>query len=226
MAYVLSRTMSLESMRSYVVQVIAGLNAVSELAPLAAPWRGEKDALGKQREARDADLDLEVETSARVRVCDAEWDLAVGQLSKTALYLAGGNAKKEPYAQLFGGMKAQKMRSLGPAKASVVAAALVAKCSAMTSPEMLAAAQEIAQKTEALAAAENADAAAEAKVLTHGVERAKTLRRWEGLIAETEVAILTRYPGRDDLVRAILDPTPERRSSKQDEASNDTTEAA
>jgi len=214
MSYKLNTSVSLESLRSYAVQVIAGLKATGGLEESLASWSAQKEAILRARDARDADLDREAETSARVRVSDAEWDSTVGSLSQVAQFLAGGDAKKPPYTELFGTVKAHQLKRFGPAKAPSAAAGLVAKAQSSAHPQLVEAGRELAAKTEALAVAEKADADAEVRVLTHTIEKAKLVRSMETLVAETEAKLLARWPGRDDLVRAILDPTPEKQQPR------------
>jgi hypothetical protein len=154
-------------------------------------------------------------TTARIRICDAAWDESVGALLKKALFLAGDDSKAAPCAQLFGTAKAKDLRRLGPAKATVAAGMLLTKMETLGNPELSAPEQDLAAKTEALRSAEQADA--ELKIASHGIERTRMLRQVETLIAETEAKILTLHPGRDDLVRAILNPNQDRSRARRSE---------
>lgn len=217
MSYRLTRSWSFESLRTYVVQVIAGLRA-AKLEDLAAPWVEKKAAVRTARDAREDARDREAETTAVVRVADSEWDNTVLLLSGTAYLASGKDAQQPPYSELFGTVKAAEMRELGPAKASVAGKKLATKTLALADSQLSALGQEIAAKTEALGTAESADEAAEIALLAHDVARLQLVQAIEKLGAETEAQILSRHPGRKDLVRAILDPSPEKRGSKEEPA--------
>ncbi len=221
MAYRLGKSMAIEGLREYTVGVIAGLKAVKGLETLAAPWQTVKVNIVKARDARDDARDAEKETTARVRVTDAQWDRVVGELSGLAFLVSGKSDKAEPYVQLFGTVKAAQLRSFGPAKASSAGRQLVEKLKAINHPQLAALAKELDKLTQALGDAEEADAAAELAVLTHEIERVKLVRRLETLIAETEAAILAKFPGQGDLVRAILDTYTERPEKKTEAESTD-----
>ena len=214
MAYKLRKTVGLEAMREYAVGVIAGLKAVKGLEPLAAQWQTAKANIVKARDARDEARDAERETTACVRVADAQWDHSVGQLSGLAYLISGKSEKGEPYAQLFGTVKAAQLRNLGASKTTAAGTLLVEKLAAIGHAQLNAPAKELDKLTKALAAAEEADAAAEIAALTHEIERVKLVRKLETLIAETEAKILAKFPGQDDLVRAILTTVEERQAKK------------
>jgi hypothetical protein len=216
MAYKLMRTTALEGLREYTVGVIAGLKAVKGLESLAAPWQTAKANIVKARDARDDARDAECETTAHVRVADAQWDRAVVELSGLTFLVSGKDAKAEPYAQLFGTLKAEKLKKLGPAKATAAGAELVEKLGAIRHPQLGASAKELDKLTKQLAAAEEADAAAELAALTHEIERVKLLRRLEVLIAETEARILAKFPGDEGLVRAILSTVDMRKGGRSE----------
>jgi hypothetical protein len=217
MAYTLPRTMAFPAVRAFIVRVIAALEAAG-FTDLGALWRTMKEKVSTSIASQAADEERESMTTAKVRVCDANWDQSVAELAKKALYLAGGNAKAAPYAPLFGIVKAGELQRLGPAKATVAAGTLLARIATLGNAELSAAAQDFATKTEALSVAEKDDAEAELKLASHAIERTKMIQELETLLAETEAKILTLNPGRADLVRAILNPKDERRSKRKTES--------
>lgn len=233
MSLALSNTSSLERLRLYVVGVIAGLLALQRLRALEVPgmeplegpwietflgkWRGEKAQIAGAITARDADRDRDEETSATVRVFDVQWDATVRRLSGLAFLVSGKKEEAEPYALLFGGVKARDLTSLGPAKAGVAGLELVAKVNAWGGAELTPLAAALDKQTKALVAADEEDAVAEAQAATHEVERVKTLRRLERLRDETEAQLLVKFPGRKDLVKSVLAFEADRRAKKQDE---------
>lgn len=230
MSYSIPNTWSLEKIRAYVVKVTGALVALNELGKLklegmeplcgswlpqlVEQWRKEQAAVVKARDARDAARDLVVERNAVVAVYDMQWDATVGQMSSLAFLLAKSRANQDPYKTLFGSVKATALQKLGPAKATVAARRLVEKVRALLDKELLPLADTLERQSELLAAASESDVQAETALLGHAVSRVKLIRHLEMVIATTEVELLTRFPGRSDLVRAVLDPVTEKRRTK------------
>jgi len=207
MSYSLPEAITFEGMIDYATGVAAGLKAVPEIAPLAADWAAARQARRAERDARDDARALAVEATAVVRVRDAAWDDAVKKLSGEAFLAAGKDAGRSPYAPLFGTIKATDATRLGPAKASSFGATLLAKANELATPSLAGAVQALTKENAALGEAGAARAAARDGASVHEVKRQKAREALELLIATTEVGILTAFPGRRDLVRAILAPT-------------------
>ncbi|MBI2571008.1 MAG: hypothetical protein HYV63_28720 [Candidatus Schekmanbacteria bacterium] len=93
---------------------------------------------------------------------------------------------------------------LGAAKATVVAGKLLARGRELAHPDLAAHLAAVEEASAALAAAMEARTLAEEKSLLHDIRRRKILAEVHALIADSEVQILTRFPGRRDLVRATL----------------------
>lgn len=220
MAYSLPESISYEGLIDYVTGVSAGLKAVPELAPLAASWDQRKLALRADRDARDDSRGKVIECSKVVEVRDAVWDKAVTDLSGRAFMAAAKDASKAPYAPLFGAVPAATATRLGPAKATVYGTGLVAKGAALAHPELGAPIQAVADANGPLADASTARVAATAQATTHEIKRIQARDGVELLIAETELGVLQKFVGRDDLVRAILAP-PRKSGSKRGAATED-----
>ncbi len=213
----LPKSWSLEAQREYVVGVVAGLKAIDRAAPLVGPWeaakRERRDAMGRRDDARDK----AVETSARVALYDTEWDEAVRQLSSGAYEVAGKDAGAPPYAELFGSVKAVELTRLGPARATTAGANLVKLARATGNAKLVPLAAALETKTQALETAWKADVTAEGEALVQEVERTRLLRQLQQLVAETEADVLKLFPGRKDLVRALLGWDTGGRGAEKDE---------
>jgi hypothetical protein len=214
MSYALNKTLSFAALRSYVVQVLSSLEA-ADFTELAAEWQVQKEQVASTMASHAADQERDAVTSARVRFCNVAWGQSVRELSKKALFLAGGNSKSQPFAALFGTVKAKELQSLGSAKAITAADALLSRVAALDLPGLTAEAQELATKTEALSIAREADVEAGNRLASHAIERTQMLEQVETLIAKTEARILALHPGRNDLVRAILSPNQGRRAARK-----------
>lgn len=230
MAYSIPKTWSLEKLRTYTVKVIAALVALKALGKikvegmealqgdwlqaLIEKWRAERATVIATRDARDEARDLVVEKNAVVNVFDMQWDATVGQLSSLSFMLAGSKANKDPYKTLFGTIKAKSLQALGPAKATVAADRLVEKINAMGDAKLLPLANVLDFQSRLLGAASEEDVAAETALLSHSIARMKLIRRLEMTVATTEVELLSRFPGRDDIVRAVLGTAAPKRTKK------------
>lgn len=233
MAYVAPKNWALESLRAYLVRVIAALVALKALERMSIPgmealagdWipkltervRAFLGEVDRERAERDAARDHEIETSAVVRLLDAAWDSTLTQLSGYSFMLANKSEKAPPYVDVFGKVKARDLVSLGPAKATEAGRRIVERTRATGRQELVALANALDVQTTALREAEETDQVAETEALVFDVKRATRLRATERLIAEIEVELLTRFPGRRDLVRAVLDTRPEKRSKPRSE---------
>lgn len=206
MSYSLPEAITFEGMIDYATGVAAGLKAVPELAPLAADWTAARQARRAERDARDDARASVLEASAVVRVRDAAWDAAVKKLSGEAFLVAGKDAGQSPYAPLFGTIKATDATRLGPAKAASFGATLLAKAKELATPALGGTVQALAKENAALSDAAGVRATARDEASVHELKRQKAREALELLIATTEVGILTAFPGRRDLVRALLAP--------------------
>lgn len=196
---------SFETLLDYIVSVLAGLEALEE-PELAVPWQTLLTSVRQDRDARDLARQALITAQRKVAVRDAAWDTAVTDLSGRAFLAAGKKADRPPYALLFAGVTADDARRLGPAKATAVGTALLRKGQELQHPDLADSLQRLAHANERLAAAEAARTQARAEAAVHEVPRVRAVDAVEALTAQTEVGILTRYPGRDDLVRAALAP--------------------
>ena len=220
MAYSLPETISLEGMIDYITGVSAGLKAMPGLAPLAESWGQRKLALRADRDARDDARGTVIECSKVVEVRDTIWDKAVVDLSGRAFFAAGKDASKPPYAPLFGTVPAATATKLGPAKATIYGGSLVSKGTTLAHPDLGGAIQVVADANGPLADAGTARAVAKIAAATHEIKRIQIREELELLIAQTELGILQKFVGRDDLVKAILAP-PRKTGSRRGAAEDD-----
>jgi len=214
MSYRIPDSASLETLLDYVTDVIAGLEAVAELAVLAAPWRTLRADLRQDRDARDDARWTLRAAQRKTAVLDVQWDRALVDLSGRAFLAAGKKAGLEPYASLFGGISADEATRLGPHKAAALGTLVAEKAKAFANPELTAAVTALEAATPALeaAAAVRDDVALKAQL--HEITRLQRHLAVEKQIALSEVAVLTVFPGRSDLVRATLAPERTERAAK------------
>ena len=226
MSYAFPASASLDTLLDHVCAVIAALEAVPELAALAAPWHKLRDGLLKARQLRDETRWTLLGAQLKVAVRDVAWDAAVGDLSGHAFLAAGKSDEKEPYASLFGPLVAKELRNLGPARATAAAELILAKGAALAHPDLTKSLATLKTATAALAgAAADRDKALEASLLLD-IARAKQVTAVDALTATTEIGILTKFPGRRDVVRAVLAQAQPEAKSKAQEADAGTAPAA
>ncbi len=204
MSYAFPASASLDTLLDHVCGVIAVLEATPELAALAGPWHKLRDGLLKARQTRDETRWTLLGAQRKVAVRDVAWDAAVGDLSGRAFLAAGKTDKEEPYASLFGPLVAKELRNLGPARATAAAELILAKGAALAHPDLTKSLATLKTTTAALtSAAAERDKAQEAALLLD-IPRAKQVTAVDALTATTEIGILTKFPGRRDVVRAVL----------------------
>ncbi len=206
MSYAFAPEASLDSLIDHVSGVIAGLEATPSLAPLAAPWHKLRKDLLAARQTRDETRWKLLGAQRKVAVSSVEWGVVVGDLSGRALLAAGKNVRKDPYASLFTPLRAAVLRTLGPVRAIAAAAVIAAKGAALAHPELVKCLAALKTATEALSAVEADRSAAQQASLVLDIARSAQVTALDKLTATTELGILTKFPGRSDLVRAALAP--------------------
>jgi hypothetical protein len=214
MSYHIDTGSSLERLIEYSVGVEAGLEAHAELAAHGTTWRERRALLRGLRDARDEARYAWVRAASKLKVVDVDWDAIVTDLSGRAYLAAGKDAAADPYLTLFGTVKASDAVKLGPAKATAFGERLVTRATELGHADLGGTVERLKAQNVALTTNGQARDAAREAALLHDLRRRKAIDDLTTLVAETEVAILTAFPGRRDLVRAILAPTtPSRRSS-------------
>ncbi len=206
MSYTFSPDASLDALIDHVAGVIAVLEANPNLAALAAPWHKLRTDLLKTRQTRDETRWKLLGIQRKVAVATVEWGVAVGDLSGRALLAAGKNVRKDPYVSLFTPLRAAELRSLGPVRAVAAAGVIAAKGAALAHPELVKSLAALKTTTDALSAVEADRSAAQQAALVLDIARAAQVTAVDKLTATTEIGILTKFPGRGDLVRAALAP--------------------
>lgn len=218
-AYKMTQEGSLETYIDYASATIAGLEALPETAILAAPFHTLRDQLKAERDARDEDRWTLLGAQRKVAVLDAQWDHAVVDLSGRAWLAAGKKPGAEPYASLFGTVTAKQVTVLGAHKETVIGEKLVAKGHELGHPDLAESLGKLSHANETLHTAAQVRDAADTQALLHEITRRKLKTELERLVAHAEVGILTQFPGRDDLVRAMLAPDrPDRKPEAHAEA--------
>lgn len=216
MAHTFEDATSLETLIDHAVMVEAGLSVEDEgLEDLAPAWGALIVHLQGARATRDEKRHAWLRAIARVRARDNRWDRGVVRVSGKAFFAAEKKAQAEPYAPLFGSIKAKEAMSLGPAKAVVFGAALADKLDKLNHPALVGEAQAVRAANDALQAAAAARTQAHEEVMWQSVERTRLVAQVNLLLAQTEAAILTRFPGDDDRVKALLYPPRKRESAEE-----------
>lgn len=215
MSYKFKTTTSYGRLRRYAAQVIGGLEAREATRPSASAWREIQAGITQERTTREAADDVLLAASARARLEDAEWDEALLRTSSRTYELARKDASAEPYATLFGRVDAKRARAFGLAKATVVGQAVVKDGRRLDAPELGAVLDQLEVATRRLDEARALVEGAEDALFQPRMAKKKLVRQINDLIAVTEAAVLTAFPGRDDIVAAILLPWFERRSSRK-----------
>ncbi len=218
MSYAMPADASLDALIDHTTSVIAALQATDEFADLAPQWLDLRNVLLGHRLHRDELRWTLLGAQRKVDYRDALWDAAVVELSGRAFLAAGKSADARPYADLFGTLPARELKSLGPARAAAAAELILAKAAVLNSPELGASAAAVAKATEKLKAADVDRAAARKSVLVLDITRAEQVDALELAMAHTEVQILTKMPGRNDLVRALLAPARKESAAKAEAA--------
>lgn len=214
MSYKFGPAVSYGRLRHYCSQVVGGLEARPQTAALAGPFRMIRSEVESEREARERADDEVLGSSARLRVNDADWDQALQMLSARSFELAKKKADADPYAALFGRVDAKRARSFGAAKSQVVGVSVVKDGRRLEQAEAMATELDALEAaTAALSASKAAYDEADDKLFVHRQAKKKLVGRLNEAIAVAEAGILTAFPGRGDLVSAILTPWFERRTA-------------
>jgi len=206
MSYTLDPKSSIEALLDYVAGAAAAVQALPATAHLVEPFLVVRKDLQDARDKRDEARFAHKCASAVVRVHDALWDEAILTLSGEAFLAAGKDAKASPYAPLFGTMKASEAQELGPAKALVFGGSVVSKARELAHPRLEAATAALAKAGQDLQQAASARDTAREQAELHELRRSRLVYGVEIAVAHCEVEILQRFPGRRDLVRAMLAP--------------------
>lgn len=205
MSYSLPVTWSLESMRDYCWAVEAGLEADPALATLAPPWMAAEAKLDAERARRDGVRKRLVKASAVQRIADLRWDDFIKRLGTRAFSDAERDAKKPPYALLFGTLAPSHCRRLGAVKAGDLSDVLASKLRELGA-DYAPFEAELTQAAAALRAADQQRKLLQADDATHDLRRQALLDELETLVDATELGVLTARPGDGDSVRAVLSP--------------------
>lgn len=213
MAYTFKVNTGYPRIRRYCAQGIGGLEARPELAASVADWEAMKQRVRAEHQAREDVDDKVIKASAAARVADAGFDACLGDVSARAFELAGKDASAEPYVTLFGKITAQRAKRFGPAKAIDVGTRVV-RDGRRLAPEMGSLLDALEAATQRLDAAFKAFEAAEDELFAPRQAKKKLVRDLNLLVARTEAAVLTAFPGNEDLVVAILTPVFARKAPK------------
>lgn len=215
MSYKFGPGVSYGRLRHYCSQVVGGLEARPQTAALAGPFRVIRGEVESERAARERADDEVLGHSARLRVDDVDWDQALQALSARSFELAKKKADADPYAALFGRVDAKRARSFGAAKAQVVGVSVVKDGRRLEEADGMATELDVLESaTAVLTASKAAYDEADDKLFVHRQAKKKLVGRLNDAIAVAEAGILTAFPGRGDLVSAILTPWFERRTPK------------
>jgi hypothetical protein len=213
MAYKFRTSTSFGRARRYLSQCIGGVEARPQTAHLSPPLKALRDEFVAQRAARESVDDLVLVTTARLRVEDVDWDNALGQVSSKSYLLSNKDADSDPYATLFGKVDAKRARGFGAAKAVIVGETVV-RDGRRLDADLEAELNQLEVATNRLSEAKRLFDEADDALFVPRQSKKKLINKLNDLIAVTEAGILTAFPGRDDIVSAILTPWFARRYGK------------
>lgn len=217
MAYTYPDTWSLEAIIDYLWAVQAGLEAESSLAAQVAFWLAFEERVLAERVTRDGDRKGLIKSAAVQRRCDLGWDRTLMQAGTKSFSDAGRSAKKPPYSTLFSTIRPSAATRLGAVKATELGTTIVLKLRELKKPAYDELADELEAASGALEAADKARKGMKGKTETHDLRRRALIDDLETLADKTHIAILTAFPGDDDLVRTILSPWKDATAVNRDE---------
>ncbi len=214
MGYKLAETTSLEGLIEYGIGVQAALEASEGLEALSKPSQSAESKCEAARADRDAARKAVIKASAKVRVARRAWSQTLTGVSARSFELANKNARQEPHNTLFGSTTAAQAKKFGPQRAVAFGKDVLSVGKPFKLPaleERLAPFSAENQRLSGLAA-QHADA--EDASQSHEAVRVTLRTGLQDLIGKTEAAILSKFPGQTDLVRAILVPSRATRSPR------------
>jgi hypothetical protein len=197
-------TWSIEAATEYVWGVQAGLAADDKVEALVSAWDDMEAQLEAERTARNRARKAAIRASAVQRVADANWDSTLGGAGDWAFMASARNPKAPPYATVFDLVSPSVAKQFGAAKAVGFGSRVVSRLRTLQVPGAAEQANRVEQASAALstAAADRVRLSLEAQ--THDIRRRALLAALEDLVDQTEIAILTAYPGQRARVQAIL----------------------
>lgn len=213
-SYQVNESSSLERLIEIAQSLRARCVAVQASSEIIGEWEAMLATLRTRRDERDEVRTARITASAVVDVADARLDEEFSLLSGNAFLAAGRDAKKAPYANLFGTVSADEGRRLGVHKAKVYAAGLTTKLKELDHPQL----NSFVPRIERLAS-ELRNAAAERdeldqKLSTHEIRRQRLVTEVEALIAKTGMYLAGRFSEQPQVVAAVLNPYPGRRKKR------------
>lgn len=200
-------------LRSYCVQVEAGLSAIAELASRVDEWVALKQAVVDHRLLAETGNDALTRSRAVNRVKDTRWDAGYTEGAGIAYLLSGKKASNEPYATVFR-VPSRRATSLGHAKATEVGERAIAEARRVKNPMLDEWAARFETINAELAASGKAMEAAEDSLDDPRFGKRALVRRINQAIATTEAFILMQFPGQGALADALLVPSWVRRGGK------------
>ena len=217
MAYNLPDTWSLETIIDYLWAIQAGLEADPALADQAGAWLALEARLVAERTTRDAARKALVKAASAQRRKDLNWDKVIKRIGTRSFADAERNAKRPPYAILFGSIRPSDATRLGAIKARELGAGLALKMRELKQADYDGLATQLEAASAELDAADKTRKTRAAEAQTHDVRRRALIEEVEALIDKTQIAILTAYRGESDLVRTILSPWKDASSVNREE---------
>jgi len=220
MSYDLRDSASLEWLRDYVRGVIAGTEARDALKPLAVPWRAMDGRLKAARDERDEARFAHIGAIRRYAVLRVDFLAEVTTLSGTAYLAAGKDADAPPYSALFSTTKAADFDELGFNNLRDKSDDLFTKLDKINHPKLSDETATLRALYGPLVEAGEARKAARRALIPFESTRAALVIEVEELGDRTEAAILSQFPGKKELVRAVLAPAADtgRADKKENEA--------
>jgi len=214
MSYRFELNTSYQRLRRYGAQVSGGLRARKVFDPHATSWAQMKQRIKREREQREEADDAVLEASTVTRVEDADNDAALTAVSGRSWELSNKEASADPHATLFK-IPAKRIKSFGAARAVEESSRIVRDGRRFAELDFEKTLDGLETTSARLATAFQAFEAADDALFDPRRAKKALIRDINALIAVTEAAILTAFPGRDDIVSAILQPWFERKAKRK-----------
>lgn len=215
MSLKIRETASLESLHDRCDEAVGGVLAHDEHDAIEQPFELMLSEIDVERQQRNLIRSRLRRAQARVRVKRHKLFRAIVHLSSRLLDLAGRKHKATPYKEIFGTFKASAMRNWGADRMLVFVDGLNAKLPHLTGYDLEGRDVAVMTAADQLREADRQRDELQVEAATYEVRRRSLVTRVQRLFDETEATLLQRYPGDRELVRAMLDPVIERRSSKK-----------
>lgn len=215
MSYRISSKIGVDRLLDYATAAGAALHASEETRDLAPQWFSLADEVDGHIADRRKSHRKTTIARALVRVADVRWDSTFERVADKAWMLSGKNRKRAPYEPLFGDVTASQLKDYGAQRAIAFGEDFEKRLVALKNPELMQFVDEVREANEKLKQADEDRKVAVREERMHQFPRLALVEKTQVLVNKTEIALLSRFPGNRELVRAVLSPTPTTRRRRR-----------